>query len=522
MVHDSTSMDESDPLLDYPSGSRNRNSESYTQTTEDHHGHDQSKDVAESQVLPWRRKPNAYWLLPFILLVGIAAQISVASQEQLVIQIICKSYIRDRVFPFPSQDGTTPSVLDLSAAVNWTSPALDLYKSDLCNTAEVQALAAVVKSRLRVLRNLTVVFTVAYYSSLSDRYGRKVLFFLTVLPVIIEQGLLVYLARHNTSIGIWILYGNALLHGLLGGGGSLMDPAIMTYTADCTTQEQRSMIIGMMLAVMAVGGIVGPALGGYITRMTGDETIVMAVSLVCLSLTALYSIIMPESHRQVAARLSNEGKETESDKTKKNEWVIAKAKRLVQSALSPLLIYLPGGVDSTDENRALPSRYTLVILLAAYGCFLFAWTGVQSIFIPFTNLVFQWTTFEDGIYYSFAGACSFTVYVAVFPGLQKLYKMFIGRKSSEKNTLASLSTNQTTTTNENLGHVESEIMEEEPSERSATTAPTTENKAVSMDLGFIFMGCLLSWIAFVIVPLFQREQVMFESAPGFKLLRHFH
>ncbi|KAG0229883.1 hypothetical protein BGX31_006050 [Mortierella sp. GBA43] len=229
MVHDSTSIDERHPLLNYPDGSRNRNSESYTQTTEDHHDYKQSKDqfddtkcVAEIQALPWIRKPSIYWLLPYMILCTIGAQIGDASQEQLTIQIICKNHIQDRALQFPP------------LAANGSSPILDLYESDPCNTAAIQALAALVTSRIRVLRSLIVVFTVAYYSSLSDRYGRKVLLLLSIVPLILERGLIIYLARQSTDLVIWILYANTILQGLLG-GGVLINSGVMAYVGKMLT-----------------------------------------------------------------------------------------------------------------------------------------------------------------------------------------------------------------------------------------------------------------------------------------------
>ncbi|KAG0229882.1 hypothetical protein BGX31_006049 [Mortierella sp. GBA43] len=258
------------------------------------------------------------------------------------------------------------------------------------------------------------------------------------------------------------------------------------------------------MALTSATGIVGPALGGYITKKTGDGTIAVLISIVCLSLTVLYTIIIPESHPRSDQRV-NEEKETDSvnglSRTKKDESALTKTKRFVKSALSPLLIYLPGGITSTDESRALPSRYTLTILTIAQGLCIFTMNGVQSVFIPYT---------EDGVYYSFTGICSFIVYIAVFPGLQKLYRMFIGRKNSEKNTAASLITSQTI--DENLDHIDSRITEEElhsHTESSATTFSSTEKEAVSMDLGFMLMGSILNMIAFLIVPLFEREETVF-------------
>ncbi|KAG0202618.1 hypothetical protein BGX31_003557, partial [Mortierella sp. GBA43] len=117
---------------------------------------------------------------------------------------------------------------------------------------------------------------------------------------------------------------------------------------------------------------------------------------------------------------------------------------------------------------------------------------------------------EDGIYYSFTAMSLFVVCAVIFPGLQKLCRMFIGRKNSEKNTPVSFSTSQTI--DENLDRIDSRITEEElysHTESSATTAPSTEKDAVSMDLGFMVMGSISGVISYLIVPLFEREETMF-------------
>ncbi|KAG0219338.1 hypothetical protein BGX31_011347, partial [Mortierella sp. GBA43] len=342
--------------------------------------------------------------------------------------------------------------------------------------------------------------TVAYYSSLSDRYGRKVLLLLTIVPTILERGLVVYLARRSMGLDICILYANAVLQGLLG-AGALMDAGVATYLADCTSQGQRSLIFGMTMAFTSATGIVGPAVGGYITKKMGDGTIAVLISIVCLSLTVLYTAIIPESHPR-SARRANEEKETDSlsgsSRTMKDESALTKAKDFVLSALNPLLIFLPGGITPTDESRAMPSRYTLTILTIAQGLRMFAVNGAQSVFVPYT---------EDGIYYSFTGMSSLVVFAVVFPGLQKLYRMFVSPRNSEKNTPASLSTSQTID--------ENRITEEElhsHTESSATTASSTEEDAVSMDLSFMVMGSIFIMISLLIVPLFEQEWTMFVAS----------
>lgn len=81
--------------------------------------------LKELALKPWYSRPTIRWLLPFVFLLAIMMGISSAPQEQMIIKIICKDYLQRR-------DG---------------GPVIDV--ADSCNTPAVQAMAAVVLSRLR-------------------------------------------------------------------------------------------------------------------------------------------------------------------------------------------------------------------------------------------------------------------------------------------------------------------------------------------------------------------------------------
>lgn len=74
----------------------------------------------------------------------------------------------------------------------------------------------------------TAIFTVGYITSQSDRLGRKFLIYLTLIPVMITQLLILYMAHPSTTLGTWWLYADALIIGALG-GGLLLDPGLMSY-----------------------------------------------------------------------------------------------------------------------------------------------------------------------------------------------------------------------------------------------------------------------------------------------------
>lgn len=67
-----------------------------------------------------------------------------------------------------------------------------------------------------------------YYTSLSDRYGRKFLMHLTLIPGLLLQALIYYMSRPTNTLGLWVIYVSAVFKGLTGAGG-LLDPALSAY-----------------------------------------------------------------------------------------------------------------------------------------------------------------------------------------------------------------------------------------------------------------------------------------------------
>jgi hypothetical protein len=81
--------------------------------------------MAALQRLPWYRRPSMPWLLSFIFILVVVVAISAAPQEQMVITIVCKDHFKS------------------------SPPGYD------CSLREVQALGAVVMSRMGSIKAIT-------------------------------------------------------------------------------------------------------------------------------------------------------------------------------------------------------------------------------------------------------------------------------------------------------------------------------------------------------------------------------
>ncbi|KAF9020084.1 hypothetical protein BGZ52_002847 [Haplosporangium bisporale] len=296
------------------------------------------------------------------------------------------------------------------------------FDEDICKAPAVQAAGALALSRIRGLKYTSAVFTVGYITSQSDRIGRKSLIYLTLIPVMAEDCF------------------------------SILASILMSVT-DCTPREGRSLALGYVMVALAVGLIVGPILGGTLIELTGNLGTALEISLVTMTLLCIYTVILPES-------LPKRTTEELSTKIGGEMSFWEKFKTFIKSVLDPMLLFLPGRIDASSDVNVTPSKYTLLLLVAAYGCLQFAGNGLLTIFIPYTAI----------------------------------YKRVFYKGSAQD------------------AHPDEEHLLREKRRQGAAT-----------DLTFFIFGCSIYVIAYLIVPRFEVEPIIFIlSAPSFTSLLTSH
>ncbi|KOS69655.1 multidrug transporter [Lysinibacillus contaminans] len=117
----------------------------------------------------------------------------------------------------------------------------------------------------QVLGMLIATFALAQFvfspiaGNLSDKYGRKNLIIFGL--VITGLGQIAF----GLSTEVWMLFVARFLGGL---GSAFIAPPIMAFVADVTTYEERGKGMGLLGAAMSLGFMIGPGIGGFLSKVS--------------------------------------------------------------------------------------------------------------------------------------------------------------------------------------------------------------------------------------------------------------
>jgi DHA1 family tetracycline resistance protein-like MFS transporter len=120
--------------------------------------------------------------------------------------------------------------------------------------------------------------------SLSDRYGRRPVLFFSLLGT--AAGFFIV----GFATTLWMLFAGRILDGITGGNIS----AAQAYIADVTSRKNRAKGMGLIGAAFGIGFVLGPALGGILSKYGTAIPFCVAGVMALLNAIALY-FFLPES-----------------------------------------------------------------------------------------------------------------------------------------------------------------------------------------------------------------------------------
>lgn len=143
---------------------------------------------------------------------------------------------------------------------------------------------AVIVTLLTSAYAVCVFFAAPVLGALSDKYGRRPLLLLCLLGSAI--GYLVF----GIGGALWVLFAGRIIEGITGGSIS----TIFAYFADIIPPNQRTKYFGWMSAVVGLGTVIGPTLGGFLAKF-GYSVPMYFGSIITLLNVVYGAFCMPES-----------------------------------------------------------------------------------------------------------------------------------------------------------------------------------------------------------------------------------
>ena len=219
-------------------------------------------------------------------------------------------------------------------------------------------------------------FAAPVLGALSDRFGRKIILIISLLGS--AAGFVLF----GIGDSLWVLFLGRLIDGLTAGNIS----AIFSYISDTADAEERATWFGYTGAVMGIGKIGGPALGGLLGSISVALPFYITAFLIFLSALLVY-FLLPES--------------------------LASYKRTKHISLSSFNVF--------SHFKTALSLNGAAVLLGA-GVLFYTGLGIfQFNFTLFLKDIYSWTPALIGSLLTLVGICDLAVRAVLLPALLKRF-----------------------------------------------------------------------------------------------------
>ncbi len=131
------------------------------------------------------------------------------------------------------------------------------------------------------------------FGAVSDKYGRRPVLFFSLLGT--SAGFLIV----GFATTLWMIFAGRILDGITGGNIS----TAQAYIADVTSRKNRAKGMGLIGAAFGLGFVLGPAIGGILSKYGTEKPFLFAAALAFVNAIALY-FFLPESLKKGAKKIS--------------------------------------------------------------------------------------------------------------------------------------------------------------------------------------------------------------------------
>ncbi|KAI8914558.1 major facilitator superfamily domain-containing protein [Gorgonomyces haynaldii] len=319
------------------------------------------------------KRPSPYHATVPIVIAVFSVSLSVVALQQWLLLYLCSNYSDSKeIMP-----GLFHSVL-ISKPADW----------DTCRQNQVvQQMTAKWNMALTLFTSIPALLTGPFWGALSDRIGRRPLFM--VVPVAVILNCVGIMITDYFAVGLWLLLVIHVVQGLLG-SYYVGIVTLLSYFTDTTTPQERSHVFVVGEAIIFLSFAFGPYVGGILTRvLPRGVSDVFIVTMIGEILAFLYALLfLPES----------------LEKSKRKD---TKPKTLREMVI--------------DIKNLLGEINTSLFLVILILTFIAGIMPSKGLFFYYAALRLGWDALDEGQYMLFGSGIRIFYMVAVFPLLTRAF-----------------------------------------------------------------------------------------------------
>ncbi|KAF6763813.1 major facilitator superfamily domain-containing protein [Ephemerocybe angulata] len=364
----------------------------------------------EHTEVPWWKKQSPWWAMAVLPLCTMAVGIIVAPRIEVYTSLACLAH--------------RPDLYEGTMATTW-----DTIKSvpPLCaSDPKVMKVVAKLITAENTIVGVSSSLTTGLWSSLSDRTGRRTLFYIATFGALCGNAVFILVNYFGKSLpgGYWWLLLAPLLEGLLGGMAASV-VAFASYVSDTTTEQTRSRTLSIKYGIHWTGVSLGPLLGSLALRVTGDIVSLFYIAVALQATLLLYvKFIMLEplsEERQGLARANWKLYRDQGKQATEGQGWLGKLWSSFLPIVRPLSVILP--VKKRGSSPSSKPRRDWNLFLAVTSIALMYMAAGDLLYkFQYTAAVFGWTAEENGYFLSMLSASRGLYLMIILPLIIKLLK----------------------------------------------------------------------------------------------------
>lgn len=393
-------------------------------------------------------------------------------------------------------------------AIHYNLDPTQLSPDDpICRLAEITTGVSKVRAAFGSLAAFLGLFSTAYYGTMGDIYGRRLVLFITVSFLLLGDLWLLY-QSYAPKHPYFVLFAAALKG--LGGYISTVVASQNSFVADCSKTEFRAWYLGLNFAAYHLGTALGPSLSGFIVQYTPHMYYVFYITSTFWIIYLLYVwLILPES--------------LDVSESKEQQNKISGFSSIWRSCLEPLIILWPRSLCTEEScefhqydinaDTHAGRRHWDVLLAAILISLTLLGAGSMGLLPLYTDYKFGWGPMKASLILSTDSFASSITLVALFPLLSKVIEKIIEKLYSSEGLFEDPSRADNTSSLQGIRNVFSYLVRPGYSRSSILRGRTADEKytIVKRDVWNAQLGYAIALSAAVLLAVAKSDVALFTA-----------